>query len=76
MIQIKSFSDSRLIGTCIYCGGLADTKDHIPSKCLLDKPYPENLSVVKCCNTCNQSFSSDEQYFACYRIYQSWIYQC
>lgn len=65
MLQIKPFSDSRLSDSCIYCGGLADTKDHIPSKCLLDKPYPENLSVVKCCNTCNQSFSSDEQYFAC-----------
>ncbi len=66
MLQIKPFSDSRLIGSCIYCGGLAETRDHVPSKCLLDKPYPENLPVVGCCDNCNQSFSSDEQYFACF----------
>lgn len=66
MEQLKIFSDSRLIQGCIFCGGSNDTKDHIPSKCILDKPYPENLHVVGCCNQCNQSFSSDEQYFACF----------
>lgn len=65
MEQLNNYADSRLIRGCIYCGGLAETRDHIPSKCILDKPYPENLPVVGCCYQCNQSFSSDEQYFVC-----------
>ncbi|WP_148285376.1 hypothetical protein [Flavobacterium sp. B17] len=66
MLQIRPFSDNRLRGRCVYCGGSAETRDHVPSKCLLDKPYPENLPVVECCDICNQGFSSDEQYFACF----------
>lgn len=66
MNQLNSYADSRLIRKCIFCGGHADTRDHIPSKCLLDRPFPENLPVIGCCYTCNQSFSSDEQYFACF----------
>lgn len=65
MDQINPFADSRLIRGCIYCAGSADTRDHIPSKCLLEKPYPENLPVVGCCDSCNQDFSKDEQYFVC-----------
>ncbi len=65
MEQINNYADSRLINGCVYCGGSADTRDHVPSKCLLDKPYPENLSVVGCCDSCNNGFSMDEQYFAC-----------
>ncbi len=65
MKQLISFADERLAGACIYCGGLPDTRDHVPSKCLLDRPFPENLPIVDCCNECNQSFSRDEQYLAC-----------
>jgi hypothetical protein len=65
MEQLNNFADSRLIQGCVYCGGIADTRDHVPSKCLLEHPYPENLPVVGCCDTCNQSFSKDEQYFVC-----------
>lgn len=48
---------------CIYCGKPANSKDHIPSKCILEKPYPNNLKTVPCCIDCNFSFSNDEQYF-------------
>jgi hypothetical protein len=65
MKQIKKFSDTRLDNCCIYCGELPDTRDHVPSKILLDKPYPENLPVVPSCLKCNQSFSKDEEYVAC-----------
>lgn len=65
MDQLNSFADNRLMRGCIYCGGSADTRDHVPSKCLLDRPYPSNLYVVGCCYNCNQSFSKDEQYFVC-----------
>ena len=50
---------------CSYCGNLSDTRDHVPSKVLLTKPYPENMHVVGCCFECNQSFSNDEVYFVC-----------
>lgn len=65
MNQVHNLADNRLINGCIYCGGLADTRDHVPSKCLLEPPYPTNLSVVDCCDSCNQDFSKDEQYFVC-----------
>ncbi|MDX1908276.1 MAG: hypothetical protein SF053_14665 [Bacteroidia bacterium] len=65
MDQLNNLADSRLIRGCVYCGGPADTRDHVPSKCLIEKPYPTNLPVVECCDTCNQNFSKDEQYLAC-----------
>lgn len=65
MRQIRPFSDSRLENMCSYCGEKPDTRDHVPSRILLDEPFPENLPVVPCCNKCNQSFSLDEEYIAC-----------
>lgn len=65
MEQLKDFADSRLIDGCIYCGGLSDTRDHVPSRSLLDAPLPENLPVVGACRKCNNAFSSDEEYFVC-----------
>lgn len=59
------FFDSRLSEGCAYCGGRSSTRDHVPSKVFLDKPYPGQLPVVKACETCNQSFSLDEEYVAC-----------
>lgn len=63
--QLNDFADDRLISGCIYCGGLAETQDHVPSRILLDAPYPENLPVVGACQSCNQGFSKDEQYLVC-----------
>jgi len=62
----RLFVDQRLIGMCVYCGGEPETRDHVPSRCLLDEPYPCNLPVVDCCRSCNQRFSLDEQYVACF----------
>ena len=65
MDQLNNYADSRLLRGCIYCASPADTRDHVPSKCLLDQPYPSNLPVVECCDSCNQNFSKDEEYFVC-----------
>lgn len=62
----KLFVDDRLKGICVYCGTSPDTRDHCPSKVLLDEPFPANLPVVEACLACNQSFSLDEQYVACF----------
>lgn len=66
MDQINEFVDERQKGWCIQCGagiGNVDTnRDHVPSKVLLRKPYPENLPVVDTCVDCNNGFSADEEY--------------
>lgn len=64
--QIKTYSDERLDQICSYCGNtVIESRDHVPSKILLNDPFPENLPVVPSCAKCNQDFSLDEEYFAC-----------
>ncbi len=62
----KLFIDERLKGICTFCGAEPDSRDHVPSRVLLDKPYPENLPVVESCSKCNREFSVDEEYLACF----------
>ncbi|PKA72762.1 hypothetical protein ATI02_5848 [Pseudomonas baetica] len=62
----KLFHDTRFNGVCVYCGAFPETRDHVPSKVLLDEPFPLALPVVPCCKTCNNSFSFDELYLACF----------
>lgn len=57
--------DDRNKGWCVHCGGCDETRDHVPSRVLLDEPFPENLPVVPACANCNGSFSRDEAYLAC-----------
>jgi hypothetical protein len=63
--QIWDFGDDRNKGWCVYCGGAGETRDHVPSRVLLDEPYPADLPVVAACAACNASFSQDEAYLAC-----------
>lgn len=64
MDQIQDLSDERLKGACAYCGVVAgESRDHVPSKGLLRKPYPPNLPVIWACGACNNGFSTDEEYF-------------
>jgi hypothetical protein len=65
MERIESFADERLVAQCIHCGGATETRDHCPSRVLLDEPHPENLPCVPACSMCNKGFSLDEEYFAC-----------
>lgn len=66
-VNVKAFndySDIRLRGGCVYCSQPATTRDHVPAKALLDKPYPANLQVVPSCTECNNNLSKDEAYVA------------
>jgi hypothetical protein len=64
--QLKDFADERLLQGCIYCdSGKKETTDHVPSRVLLDPPFPTNLPVVRACYACNNGFSKDEEYLAC-----------
>lgn len=65
MEQLRDYSDERLLLGCIYCGAQDNTREHVPSRVFLDKPYPENLPVVGACHPCNNGFSKDEEYVAC-----------
>jgi hypothetical protein len=65
MDQLSDLADDRLLDGCIYCGGYAQTREHVPSKVFLDAPFPENLPVVAACLSCNNGFSLDEEYVAC-----------
>lgn len=52
---------------CIYCLGVADTKDHIPSRNLFPTGMgPKNPIIVPSCAKCNRGFSRDEEYFRLY----------
>lgn len=53
-------------GFCVYCGGPPNTRDHVPSRVLLDEPFPDNLPIVECCTDCNRAFSLHEEYVACF----------
>jgi len=63
--QIRPFSDDRWSAFCAFCGAPPKTRDHVPPKIFLDKPYPENLPVVGACLSCNKDASLDEEYVAC-----------
>lgn len=62
---LESFADARLIANCIHCAGPTETRDHVPSRILLDEPYPDNLPILPACAACNCGYSLDEEYFAC-----------
>jgi hypothetical protein len=66
MNHIEEFADQRQKSWCIHCGGwiseLETNRDHVPSRGLLKKPYPDCLPVVQVCQRCNGSFSFDEEY--------------
>jgi len=62
--QYQTFVDKRLLGPCAFCGGRPDTRDHVPPKVFLDKPYPTNLPVVASCAGCNIGASLDEEFLA------------
>jgi hypothetical protein len=65
MKQLKNYGDTRQAEACAYCGKATQTRDHVPSRVLLDEPFPENLPIVPACLPCNNKASFDEEYLAC-----------
>lgn len=65
MKHFADYSDDRTRGMCVYCGGKPETREHVPSKIFLDKPYPSYLPIVEACAKCNHAYSLDEEYLAC-----------
>ena len=49
---------------CFNCGSRQNiTRDHIPPKGFFNAPIPTNLITVPCCESCNSSFSNDDEAF-------------
>lgn len=67
MHHLNDYSDERLRGACTHCDvGLGRTptnRDHVPTRALLVRPYPDFLPVVEICQSCNSSFAANELYF-------------
>jgi len=52
---------------CSICGEReATTRDHIPPKSILVKPYPSNLITVQACAACNNGASAMDEKFRVY----------
>ena len=56
---------------CIYCGGKADTKEHIPPKCLFIQRRGIQFITVPSCKSCNQSFTLDEEIFRAFLVHMT-----
>lgn len=65
VLDISPFADTRHLAFCAQCGGPPETRDHVPPKTFLDKPFPTNMPVVGTCGRCNGGASFDEEYVAC-----------
>src|ERR1700687_4752362 len=48
---------------CIYCGRSAEDYDHVPPKCLFQRPSPSDLLTVPSRRVCNRKFSFDDEFF-------------
>ena len=66
MKQFRIFSDYRLQGYCVHCGEVIqegeDSREHSPTKSLLNEPYPQELPTVPVHRKCNIGYSQDEEY--------------
>lgn len=48
---------------CIFCGKIADTREHIPAKQFFKGTPAKSLITVPSCKTCNKGFQKDEDFF-------------
>jgi len=67
---LRDYADERHKGWCIHCktvlGNVESNLDHVPSRTILDRPFPNDLPTVRICKSCNTSFSNDEEYFTAF----------
>ncbi len=62
--------------SCVYCGNMANTKEHLPTKGIFDSIEDLNLMILPACFSCNNSFSEAEKYFVCFIDYlKSKVYE-
>jgi hypothetical protein len=52
--------------TCVFCGAVATTLDHVPPKNLFIPPRPNDLVKVPACESCNGGTSAFDEEFRVY----------
>jgi hypothetical protein len=62
--RAKAYLQQLAPEVCVYCHGIASSRDHVVARTILARPLPQNLPTVPSCDDCNNRFSKDEQYFA------------
>lgn len=65
MRHIDEHPDQRNDDWCHYCEvmfgqPMLPTREHLPPKVFLDRPYPDNLWTVSACQSCNNRSGSSE----------------
>lgn len=53
---------AQALPVCSYCGGPADTQDHVVPRCLFLRPLPPFMLTVPSCDPCNKRKAKDEDY--------------
>jgi hypothetical protein len=51
------------IEVCVFCGEVAETRDHVPPQGVFPDPKPTDLISVPACNDCNCDTKLDDEYF-------------
>ena len=68
MRYAKDYTDERHGDHCVVCGVPLtlgkSSKDHVPPKSVLNKPYPNRLPTVPACTKCNNESGAKDEYFA------------
>ena len=63
----NDYADDRQKQWCVHCGKITGTKsasrEHVPTKGVLLKPFPQQYPVLPVCHSCNEGHSLDEEYF-------------
>lgn len=60
----RVYFERNTLMNCIFCGDVAETREHAPSKVFISPPLPSDLPTIPSCQKCNNKFSSDELYSA------------
>jgi len=53
----------RLPSICVFCGGPATTRDHVPPRGIFAEPRPSTLVTVPACEACNNKASQHDEKF-------------
>jgi len=52
--------NGRILDTCVYCEGRAESRDHVIARCLLSGGKGIRMPTVPACRSCNRSFARHE----------------
>lgn len=63
------FKSKSMNSLCVYCGEVADTREHLPTKGFFEDIENMDFQILPACLACNNKFSRHEQYLIHYLEY-------